>query len=355
MSYSSINDAFNINSNFSNKGLSEPHNNFDKQNFIRGHSLNSFNLLDNTQENYCKPNNLNSAVPFIDSMFTNDNLSWESLNGTELLTNVGVGSEIYKNNNSKSNSIINSNTNSIINSNTSSNLMKKLTHRECIDIFNNPESYKDYLLTQALRHVSKCKLCKDEIKKLSIEQENNLKSTINKHQDKSFLNNKNTNFIPNGLETNKNQFQKEILIRNKNKSNDIELLDTKIESELKLLNDRINGETNLKYQNAMIQNNLSKYLEDLEEKKKINYKLDKIIELMNINLTLSNKLNNNYSMYNEYQNIPNLSKLSHYGTPNLINPSNTSGILEPNILYIILCIFILLLFIDIILRFNTKS
>ena len=47
-----------------------------------------------------------------------------------------------------------------------------------------------------------------------------------------------------------------------------------------MLNEKINGETNMKYQNAVLENTISKYMEDSEEKKVFNYKIDRILELL---------------------------------------------------------------------------
>ena len=170
MSYSSLNDAFNINSDF--------------EKTIRG--LNSFNPMNNTMENIkssskstlneskpyfesnyfgnsdikaknCDPNyqnnfyNPNDPLPIIDGMYSgDDNLSWESLNGTDLY--------------SRSDNI------------TSNSLSNKLTHRDCIKIYNNPDSYNDTILSKALKHVSKCKDCKEGIKNLMV---TDLKSSSN--------------------------------------------------------------------------------------------------------------------------------------------------------------------------------
>ena len=136
----------------------------------------------------------------------------------------------------------------------------------------------------------------------------------------------------------------------------------KIESELKMLNEKIGGESNFRYQNAMLQNNLSKYLEDLEEKKKINYKLDKIIDMVNLNLTQSNKLINSNNSCQE-QNIfnqlnpqilaglTNLSKLTQGNQ--LFQPIQTtsnSSSTESYVLYGVVIIFIILLVVDITMR-----
>lgn len=370
MSYCNINDAFNINSNF--------------ENTIR--DMNSFNPINNTIENIrsgynCNLNSAESSFekifsnksnspddyyePSYDSFFPensksnlsehaylNDNLTWNSLNGTDLNSNL----------------------------NKSNKLPHKLTHRECINIYNNPDSYKDNILSQALKHVSKCKTCKDEIKNLLMISEQSKKNS-----PKSLSNNSNS--YPVSKSNNNLSLQKkytsdnlsiEPMLPNSSQINSSQtnssFANSKIESELKLLNDRINGESNLNYQNAMIQNNISKYLEDLEEKKKINYKLDKILELVNMNVTQCNKMNNNI-LYGEYQNqslfnslppqlLTNLSKL--FQNPNSISNSNPNSNLNSTLnsgststemfwMYIGISFIVLLLIVDIILRFVSKN
>jgi hypothetical protein len=406
MSYSNINDAFNINSDF--------------ENTIRG--LNSFNPVNNTMENIrnsydydlnnskseyesnyfgnnkkqgntsYEPNfdnyyNPNNPVPYIDGMFTNDNLSWESLNGTDLLSrdNGDLNLKMINQNNQNKNNKSNKNDNC-------GNNQRKLTHRECVKIYNNPDSYKDTTLSQALKHVSKCQLCKDELKK-TLGTQQNKQSSNSKNQNKTSLaeleqktsvyDNKSNLSEDNSQNRLKkkstqsdckdNESNREIL-SNLSKTKQLDLAGLKIESELKMLNEKIGGESNLRYQNAMLQNNLSKYLEDLEEKKKINYKLDKIIELVNVNLTQSNKLVNsekNYAGYQE-QNImnqlnpqilaglTNLSKLTQsnmFGGVNGLQSTqlNQTTSTETYVLYVVVIIFIILLVVDIVLRFTSSK
>ncbi len=378
MSYSSLNDAFNINSDF--------------EKTIRG--LNSFNPMNSTMENIktsqnSNPNNStqqfesnyfgntsgktfdsnyqnnfynpNDPLPIIDGMYSgDDNLSWESLNGTDLYSR--------GDNTSTSN---------------------KLTHRECIDIYNNPDSYKDLVLTQALKHVSKCKICKEEIKKLMISNdkgENNLKSSLSKSKSETQQRQQTQQIqksSSNGLKKDTND-NLSLLSTYQNFNNPINSgslnlsshsqpqTNSKIESELKLLSDKINGESNLKYQNALIQNNISKYLEDLEERKKINQKLDNILEL--IKLDYKNKYendkakttvntefkdNNLMNLMTSSQFLLNLSKMNEQNiasTNNLNQSTQSNGIFyESYLLYICIFIIMILLVIDIILRISTKS
>ena len=400
MSYSNINDAFNINSDFENtiRGLNSFNPiNSTLENIRNSHNSNLNDSKSSYESNYFGKNNKQETdsyetnfqnyhnpskpVPYIDGMFTNDNSSWESLNGTDLLSGDGIDSN-YKtmNKNNISNNDIN-------------NCPRKLTHRECVKIYNNPDGYKDTTLSHALKHVSKCQMCKDEIKKTlgtkgtkvtketkqSSKTNNQNKTSLADLEQKTSVYDNKSNLsedIYQNKEIKKNLAQSNVMLQsenisNLNKTKQLDLASLKIESELKMLNEKIGGESNLRYQNAMLQNNLAKYLEDLEEKKKINYKLDKIIEMVNMNLSQSNKLMNSEKNYNGYheQNIlsqlnqlnpqilsglTNLSKLTQFNQPvQMTSTSPTST--ESYILYIVVSIFIILLIIDIIMRFISSK
>ena len=360
MSYSNINDAFNINSNFEKiiQGLNTYNTNDNtienvrsscnetptiESNYFQNKKIKGCSTINNTDfynpndvkaytlssqmSSYDNPNNPSPIVaPIIDNMFaSDDNSSWESLNGTDLYSH-NDHDEKVKN--------------------------SKLTHRQCIDIYNSPESYKDNILSHALKHVSKCNTCKEEIKNSlaeikKIEKKSILKNNSNINNKKiNAIQNSNSNIIPNNI------------------------LDSKIESELKLLNEKINGESNIKYQNALIQNNISKYFEELEEKKKINSKLDKIMDFINKNETYygTNNIQNNqdtnlFNLLSSPQIINSLTKLTNLikttdttiQQPSPPPPPSSSSFSDHYIYYIAIVIIITLLIIDIILRFNDKN
>lgn len=363
MSYCNINDAFNINSNFENivRGLNtfNPTNN-SIDNIKSGYD-NNLNSKNSIYEDQLKNNDNYNISPNFNSMYEsnnfNDNMSWESLNGTDLSSKKIENKE------------------------------RKLTHRECINIYNNPNSCKVNILSQALKHVTRCKICKEQIKDNLIknpekefsdtikELPNQVKSLINNNEYKNndlvlkqFQNsninsniNSNSNPNPNqNLNTNSNINQNINPNPNLNKSNIINennlIQKNYIESELKLLNDKINEETNIKYQNAMIQNNIAKYLEDIEEKKKINNKLDKIIEIINYNNNQYKTSNN--ILFSEYQQNQNLlDNLSPKILNNLskLSQAQSTISMETYGIYIGICLIVILIIIDIILRINTKN
>lgn len=362
MSYSSLNDAFNINSNFENtiRGLNtfNPINNT-MENIKSSHDLNESNYFRNSNNNSNTLNNFdrftNSDISYeIDGIYANnDNISYESLNGTDLF------SYVNKNDDSKNNLKTNSKTYSNTELNTDLN-SNKLTHRKCINIYNNPDYYKDSTLSQALKHVSKCTMCKNEIKN-SFENNDKI-NEIKKYKnndlstDSNLKNSKIENKIENNTENHK-------LINN----NDNYI----IESELRLLRNKINEESNLKYQNSLINNNISKYLEDLEERKKINYKLDRIIEIINTNSYFKNNskidtdLNSNIEykklleLFSSPQLYTNLSKLNNLDNNFQINNSNSNSTnitsFETYIFYTAIIIIIILLIVDIIIRLNYST
>ena len=404
MSYSSLNDAFNINSDF--------------EKTIRG--INSYNFMNNTMENINSSNNSNLSelntrvesnyfgntkgnnydpnyqnnfynpndpLPIIDGMYSgDDNLSWASLNGTDL--------------NSSGDNISSSN---------------KLTHRDCIKIYNNPDSYNDRILSQALKHVSKCKDCKENIKNTiltnnikknsksnsnsnsnstsqqqikkstsastSTTTHSNMKKNINQNNDNLSLLSAYQHFHnpTNSGSLNLSQLNHQSNNQSNQQLNQQSSTNSKIESELKVLSEKINGETNLKYQNALIQNNISKYLEDLEERKKINQKLDNILEIIKSehnskqdnkdsksSINMDSRENNLINVLTSPQFLLNLSKINdltrmnEYNTLNTLNTSSTSTSttstsFESYLLYISIFIIIVLLIIDIVLRLSMKS
>jgi hypothetical protein len=66
---------------------------------------------------------------------------------------------------------------------------RKPTHRECIKLYYNPNLKANFYFDTALKHISKCELCKKEIsKKKSVKFENNKTKTEDKISCSSSLN-----------------------------------------------------------------------------------------------------------------------------------------------------------------------
>jgi hypothetical protein len=224
MSYSNIKDAFNINYKIDEtvKGLQTNYNPVvSTYANLKSSTQNLTDFTTNYEHAYDSSN---------DDNFCNNNcFDNESLNGTNisnLLPNKPMNNEPSQ---------------------------QRLTHRTCIDIYNNPSNYPESLINNAFKHITKCSLCKDEIKKIK-----KTDSDIIVEPNIKFDQNKNINENKNIIEP-----ENKIILNTENKiSNQV------IENQLKNIQDKINEENNLKYQNAVLQNTISKYMEDVEEKKK---------------------------------------------------------------------------------------
>ena len=315
MSYSNLNDAFS--SNFENNNIREL-----SLNIPQSHEANNNSYYDEIFR-IKQPSETNNKK----SLYSEN----ESLNGTDL-------------NNNK--------------------IKNKLTHRECIKIYNNPNHNKNNDLTTAFTHISKCNLCKEEIKKNIVK--NNLDEKIKNDLASSFSDNLSELSITRNVNNSDTKKQKILqsddidFLQNNFKNNQIKnsnnLINPVIQNELKLINDKIQEDNNLKYQNAVLQTNISKYLEDIEEKKKINNKIDKILELINYNISQTAKLTNNFS-FKEYNN-KNLIDL--FQNQNSVNnptnyPNNNYDSGTNYLLYTGIFLIIILLLVDIILRIISKN
>ncbi len=325
MAYCNISDAFNINGKFQEtiKGLQS----FNPMSSDLANLRNSYGSLTNIQNDY--------EAPYDGPYETCD----KSLNGTN------INNLLYNQNNQG---------NQIKNENTNSNRSKtRLTHRDCINIYTKPTNHSDEDIGNALKHITKCTMCKEQIKKL----QNSI----------SGVNSSNPN-LPNMSISNYNQAQQSAhttaltsLLGNQIPSNAVPPITTvptvqtipsmqepnvQIENQLKMINDRINGETNLKYQNAVLQNTISKYMDDAEEKKAFNSKIDRILDILqNQN---SQQVQPNQMTAKEY-----FMTLNSMYRPEMFQNINNSN--ELNYLTIGIVIIIILLIVDIFLRINARN
>ena len=205
----------------------------------------------------------------------------------------GVTSEDITLKNQKKNSIQIDYTNSEEEQNISNNLSgtylsnlqnNKLTHRECINLYLNPHKINNPNFEQAMKHLQKCHLCKEELykkinkEKITNEQNINKNNIINDNNKIVNYNSKNKLITDNNLNYNNNK------ISNIN-SNEVELL----------LKKYIEDDKNNKMQNMLFESKLSKYLETNQEKKEINNNLNKIYNILNngINHGINHTINNN--------------------------------------------------------------
>jgi uncharacterized membrane protein YgcG len=354
MSFCSINDAFNINANF--------------EKTIRGLSTNSFmpaveelDSLKTSKFDTLTCINAPYDAPYADQnkKFNINQMTGMDCVGDCSLSNLnGTTLEYSK--------------------------FPKLTHRDCISIYTNPDRKPDDQISQALKHISRCQMCKDEIKKnISSSNVESFSSACDCGDD-DYSKNKpvKKESTPNlgsssGSGSGSSSGSGSNFATNSTASSKSE-----IESELKKISEKINEESNIKYQNAMIQNNLSKYLEDMQEKKQVNEKIDKILDLLNVNATQLNQIcsltqvnkNNIYSeirpennIYSEnrpdnyYKNLSNniLNSLTNLtsssNSSNLTGSSNSSNFnTEFSWVNIGIVMVIALLIIDIVLRMTGK-
>lgn len=284
MAYCNISDAFNINQKFDQtvKGLQS----FNPSKYELSNMRNSYGTLNNVENEY----DMSYGAPFNDE---------QSLNGTEL-------SNLLSENQSK---------NQI---NTQENSKKKLTHRDCVNIYTSPKNHSDDIISNALKHITKCPLCKNEIKNIQKNFMENTSALSISELDQAKESSQTsalgkmcgtaTNSIPTIMTFPQNNVQPQVPMQQMQVPvQPVQPLYTvpsvsqestvMLENKLKMLSDKINEENNLKYQNAVLQNTISKYIEDAEEKKQINSKMDRILNMLQQNQVNSNIQKENFTNY----------------------------------------------------------
>jgi hypothetical protein len=245
---------------------------------------------------------------------------------------------------------------------------RKPTHRECIKLYYNPTSKSNYCFDIALKHITKCSLCKKEIsKKKSVKFENrnrdvNSDKKTKKSEDKmscssslnSFINDlrdmRNTNNLKEDFRTDNETLS---LIKGKKKpltnkerfdpeSDEKKMASIKSQMELQsppaksIAQSTVQQpqENNVQYQNVMIQNTIQKYFEDMEEKKELNDKLNKIYEILNLEIKKNEIIDKERTYMSQLKN----------------NSPNTNTNFEINYVLIGISFVIILLIVDIIIR-----
>ena len=232
---------------------------------------------------------------------------------------------------------------------------RKPTHRECIKIYYNPTLKGNFCFDTALKHITKCELCKKEIsKKKSVKfdelekkekAENNvscsssLNSFINnmrqlkKNNKENFKLDKDT--VGEIIKSSKKSSLKEELNKNKNKDEDEESKRmSEMHSQMELQSppakpvQSVLQEDNQKFQNMMIQNTIQKYFEEMEEKKELNEKLNKIYEILNLEIKKNEII----------EKERNLTQLKNSSTPDF------------NYILLGISVVIILLIVDIVIR-----
>lgn len=183
----------------------------------------------------------------------------------------------------------------------------KLTHKDCLLLYLNPNIGSNNKLDIAIKHVKNCDTCKKELSKNKINDNISLSdSQINKK--KMEKENKTIQTFSNILPTNQTATPISPQIVNNDDYKQI-LLDEK----------------NIKYQNMLIENTMSKFLENNDEKKKLNDNIEKILQYL-----LKKDIQENSIL------------------PKYINPPNVQS--DFTVIYVCLIILIILIIIDIVLR-----
>ena len=159
----------------------------------------------------------------------------------------------------------------------------KLTHRECINLYLNPNNLKNPKIEVVLKHLSNCSLCQNEIKKINeslelLDQDNqqNQQNQQPNISNLSILNNNNIKHKDNILSQ----------ITKVNQSNSV--VETEIETENQVVNISIN-QLEVLLKNIINQekkndeyDNFNRILKSLEEKKNKTKPLSIEINFVNI-------------------------------------------------------------------------
>lgn len=241
---------------------------------------------------------------------------------------------------------------------------RKPTHRECIRLYHNPTTKGAFCFDTALKHITKCELCKKEIskkksvkfdsvteKKSKLEDKiscssslnsfiNNLREIKNNKYSKKDFDNDNNETLMELIKSTKKPVAKKVVKPNKEKEVDQDDKLSSLQSQIELQSPPAKSmfqtvgksqEDNGRYQDIMIQNTIQKYFEDMEEKKELNDKLNKIYEILNLEIK-KNEIIEKERGVNQFKN--NSSNSEYSGTFILIGIS----------------IVIILLILDIVLR-----
>jgi len=355
MAYSNISDAFNINGKFQEtiKGLQS----FNPMNSDLANLRNSYGSLTNIENNYEAPYDSNYETPY-GSSYESCNQSLNGTNINNLLTNQTKNDRNDRHDKNDKN----------FNDNKQKS---RLTHRDCINIYTKPTHYSDEDIGNALKHVTKCSMCKEQIKKLqnsvigvnspSASSPNLSISNYSQALESAHTTGL-TSMLGNQIPANATPPITTTLnlplnshTNSQTNSNPNSQPNSQIENQLKMLNEKINGETNMKYQNAVLENTISKYMEDSEEKKAFNYKIDRILELLQTQAQTQAQV----QAQAQAQAQPQLSPKEYFMTLNsMLRPEmfqNSTNSNELNYVTIGIVIIIILLIVDILIRINTKN
>jgi hypothetical protein len=186
---------------------------------------------------------------------------------------------------------------------------KKPTHRECLKLYYDPTCKSEYSFDTALKHVTKCSLCKKEIsKKKSVKFESNSTKKYNLDDKVSDDNESNADSLNSWIDKIREQKTEKVKENFKNSDNKLKSIQTQIELQAPSPAPVPNpspapvSEESGKYQNILIQSTIQKYFEDMEERKALNEKLNKIYDILNLEVKKNEIIEKERSKYSSPDN-----------------------------------------------------
>jgi hypothetical protein len=231
---------------------------------------------------------------------------------------------------------------------------KKMTHKDCVNIYKNPNICSEEQISNSLKHILKCNICRKEIK--GEKDEESIKSNRKKDKKKELDDIDDIDGLSNrSNRSNRSSDYKTKMINRINelseepksilKNNDDKFEKYKYDAELK---DEINKnmkENFLKYQNAILKEKIKIQQEEKKDFEEKNKKIDKLMKMVNYNISQNTKISNILN-----NNLKNINKKDDTKDNNEINVLTSY-----NVLIYCSIIIIILLVTDIIFRIMYSS
>jgi hypothetical protein len=249
------------------------------------------------------------------------------------------------------------------------NKPKKLTHRECIKLYFNPNLKSQNSYESALAHVLACSICKNEInsnKKVSFDDKksNQDANTLDNNSIDSILQKQNRRSILKNL-SNQNSHENFSMSENDSFLKSFENLHSKNSNSNNTLTNTTNTPTNptntptnptnqnkllddekkLHEQNLLIQKTVQKFLEDEKDKKEMNDKIDKIYKMLDLEIKKNEMRERNMHKRLSMRNVQSYKEDSTNS-----KTSSNNFTIELNFLSVGICLIIIFLIVDIIIR-----
>lgn len=141
----------------------------------------------------------------------------------------------------------------------------RLTHNDCVLIYLNPNISSKKKFDKSVSHVQNCSICQKKIIKDKNKKNDNISVSFDEKKKKE---------------------KKEKPIFDKPSNDNYQKM--------------MNEEQNLKYQNLLLETSMNKYFENMDEKKKLNDNINRILNLLNDNSRdqhFVNNKNDNFFLY----------------------------------------------------------